>query len=217
MMNSRVGIALFLSLCLVLGAWFATHRGSLNIAGFRGTHIDISEQASPFLGKAGAPVAIVEYADFQCPSCAVFHFGAGAALLDEYVKAGKASFTFKEFPLLGEESFLAAYAAMCANAQGKFWQYHDALFDAQSGSGGENTGTFLAPNLKRIAADVGLNTDTFSDCLDRQTYKNAVAQDIAEGQAAGVTGTPTVFINGQKVEGLAALDIYQNIIDAIIH
>lgn len=208
-------IALCIAVVLVLGAWVFSHGGTLSFKNIWGTRVQISREDAPTLGRADAPVTIVEYADFQCPSCAVFQLGAGAALMDEYVKTGKARFVFKQFPLLGDESFNAAYASLCAEAQGKFWQYHDALFEKQSQSGGENTGMFSMQNLILLAGNLGLNTDSFSACLNKQTYKDVVAQDIAEGQAAGVTGTPTVFINGHEIAGSSPVAVYQQVIDNI--
>jgi len=179
-------------------------------------YVDVPLRDSPVLGKDDAKVTIVEFADFQCPPCATFQFGAGAAIFDQYIKKGLAKLVHKHFPLLGEESFAAAYASECANEQGKFWQYHDYLFDQQTKAAGENSGTFSASNLANYAEQVGLNKDLFTLCLDSEKYKDRIARDVQDGKDAGVTGTPTIFINGKKIEGGAMLTQYQQQIDDLL-
>src|SRR3989344_4526386 len=105
---------------------------------------------SPSLGRDNAKVTIIEFSDFQCPSCALFHSGAGNAIMEEYVKKGLARIAHKDFPLLGEESFNAAYAARCAGEQGKFFEYQDALFSQQSKYASENSGMFFVEQLIRL-------------------------------------------------------------------
>src|SRR3989338_6562869 len=168
---------------------------------------------SPSLGRDNAKVTIIEFSDFQCPSCALFHSGAGNAILEEYVKKGLARIAHKDFPLLGEESFNAAYAARCANEQGKFFDYQDALFSQQSKYASENSGMFSVEQLILLADDTRLNKNIFSDCLYQNKYKEAVAKDLEEGKAACVTGTPTIFINGRKTEGLVLFENYKKIIE----
>ena len=168
---------------------------------------------SPSLGRDNAKVTIIEFSDFQCPSCALFHSGAGNAIIEEYAKKGLARVAHKDFPLLGEESFNAAYAARCANEQGKFFEYQDALFSQQSKYASENSGMFFVEQLIRLAYDINLNKNIFSDCLYENKYKEAVAKNLEEGKAAGVTGTPTIFVNGRKLEGLASFEDYKKIIE----
>src|SRR3989304_7044716 len=168
---------------------------------------------APSLGRDSAKVTIIEFADFQCPSCALFHSGAGNAIMEEYVKKGLARVAHKDFPLLGEESFNAAYAARCANEQGKFFEYQDALFSQQSKYASENSGMFFVEQLIRLADDVKLNKNIFSDCLYKDKYKEAVLKDLEDGRAAGVTGSPTIFINGRKLEGLISFEDYKKIIE----
>lgn len=167
----------------------------------------------PYLGRKDAKVILIEFADFQCPSCALFHFGAGSAIFEEYIKKGLVKLVYKDFPLLGNESYSAAYAANCAREQGKFLEYHDLLFERQMKSGLENSGTFSTANLINLAQKGGLNKEIFSNCLWSEKYKEGVLRDIEEGKKAGVSGTPTIFINGRKQEGLLFFESYQKIIE----
>jgi protein-disulfide isomerase len=150
------------------------------------------------LGDPNAPVTVTEYADYQCPYCKQFATEQEAKLVNDYVKTGKVKLVFHDFPFLGgqnndNDSFRAAEASRCATDQGKFWQYHDALFDHQ---GQENSGAFSQDKLVGIAKDVGLNTTTFTQCMDSNKYEQAVAQSRDEASKAGVSSTPSFGING---------------------
>ena len=221
MFNKNTAIAIVVALVLIGAAVYFSNlgadlRGSLAAIFFA----DKKESAgllavgdSPSLGRDNAKVTIIEFSDFQCPSCALFHSGAGNAIIEEYVKKGLARVAHKDFPLLGEESFNAAYGARCAGEQGKFFEYQDALFSQQSKYASENSGMFSVEQLIRLADDINLNKNIFSDCLYKNKYKEAVAKDLEEGKAVGVIGTPTIFINGRKLEGLVSFENYKKIIE----
>ncbi len=110
---------------------------------------------------------------------------------------GKVRFAFRHFAFIGQESSWAAEASECANEQGRFWDYYDKLFEEQAG---ENVGAFSKENLKRFAAELGLDTEQFNQCLDSGKYQEKVRQETLEGKRAGVRGTPTLFVNGQLIE-----------------
>lgn len=149
------------------------------------------------VGEENAPVVIVEYGDFQCPACQRFFQTTAEQLKTEYVQTGKVRFVFRQFAFLGDESQWAAEASECANEQGLFWIYYDRLYQEQNG---ENVGVYSIGNLKRFAADLGLDTAGFNQCLDSGRYTEKVQQETLEGQQAGVRGTPSVFVNGQYIE-----------------
>ena len=136
---------------------------------------------------------IVEFADFQCPYCRKFAIGSGRGL-EEAIKQGKVRFTYKYFPFLGQESFDAAYAAECANRQGKFWEYTDLL---TIGWQGENLGSFTYERLKSMAIQIKLDSVAFTSCLNTQATKAIIDADITEGRTMGVRGTPTFYVNGR--------------------
>lgn len=163
------------------------------------------------VGPADAPVVIVEYADFQCPFCRELARGAGKQIIEEYAKAGKVRFLFRQYPFLGEESLWAAQASECAAEQGKFWDYYDKLFAEWRG---ENTGAFSQTNLVRYAADLGLDVDSFSQCLDSEKYLTKVVAEKEEGEQQGVTSTPTLFINRRKITGVHSFKTYRSIIES---
>ena len=162
------------------------------------------------LGNPAAKVAIIEYGDFQCPFCGRFFKTTEQQIIETYVKSGKAAFLWRDFAFLGEESFRAAEAARCAGEQKKFWEYHDKLFASQQG---ENEGAFSDQNLKRFAADVGLNQTAFNSCFDSGKFRKQVEDATAEGKSLGVNGTPATFVNGQMISGAVPFATFQKVIE----
>jgi protein-disulfide isomerase len=161
--------------------------------------------------NAGAKITIVEFSDFQCPYCERFHQQVEIPLIKQYVDTGKANFVYKHSAFLGQESVWAAQAAECAADQGKFWEFHDLLFTRQSG---ENQGAFTKDNLIGFAKEMGgLDMTKFEPCLKNDETQARVQADTQEGQAAGVRGTPTFFINGQPLVGAQPLTAFQAVID----
>lgn len=145
------------------------------------------------LGEADAPVEVVDFSDFQCPHCRTFAVGAARQLVEEYVKTGKARLVYKHFIVI-PNSELPASASECAREQGRFWQYHDYLFQRQ-----ETDRPFTTDKLKRYAAALGLDTKAFNRCLDEGRYMDVVFREMNEGRQLGVRGTPTIFVNGQLI------------------
>lgn len=172
--------------------------------------VNVTAGDLPVLGDPKAKVLVVEWGDYQCPFCERFFQQTQPALIDQYVKTGKIRFAFRDFQFLGQESTDAGIAARCANEQGKFWQYHDKLYTEQKG---ENQGTFVKANLKKFAVDIGLNTSQFNNCLDSDKYKDAVEKDTAAGKDAGVSGTPTTFVNGRVVSGAQPFESFTKVIE----
>ena len=168
-------------------------------------------QKSDFvLGNPAAKVVLIEYGDFQCPFCGRFFQAAEKQIIETYVKTGKAAFVWRDFAFLGEESFRAAEAARCAGEQGKFWDYHDHLFNHQNG---ENEGAFADQNLKSFAKVLGLNEASFNSCFDSGKFRKQIEGATAEGKSVGVSGTPATFVNGQMISGAQPFSAFQKIID----
>jgi protein-disulfide isomerase len=163
------------------------------------------------LGNQNAPVVVEEWADFQCPFCRRFFEGAGRALRKTYVANGKALFVFHNFPFLGPESLLAAEAAECAGEQGRFWDYHDKLFEEQQG---ENQGGFRPARLDRFAADLGLDVLSFDHCLQSQQCEPKVQRELDAGEQLGVSWTPTIIVNGVRLPGVPSWDELRAVIDS---
>lgn len=161
------------------------------------------ERGGAVLGNPEAPVTIVEFSDFQCPYCEKFFQTTEKSLIEKYVKTGKVKFVYRHYAFLGPESLRAAEASECAKEQDKFWEYHNYLFEHQ---GEENSGAFSKENLKYFALVLKLDTDKFASCLDSDKYADVVSQDKIAGDRFGVTGTPTSFVNGEKLVGTIPFD-----------
>lgn len=132
---------------------------------------------------------------------------------DSLVPTGKVKLVWHNLAFLGPESVWAAEAAECAADQGKFWEYHDKLFEEQSG---ENQGAFEKPSLERFAAELGLDTARFDQCLASGQHRSDVESEREQGMAEGVHMTPTLIVGGQKYEGVPTFDQLRQMIDAAI-
>lgn len=135
------------------------------------------------------------------------------ALLQQYVDTGKAQFVYKHSAFLGQESVWAAQAAECAADQGKFWEYHNLLFERQNG---ENQGAFSKDNLVGFGKDLGLDMARFESCVREDKTLARVQADTQEGKQFGVRGTPTFFVNGQPLVGAQPIQAFQKAIDAAL-
>lgn len=162
------------------------------------------------LGSENARVTLIEFADFQCPFCARYHQQVAPALIQEYVNTGKVNIVYKHLAFLGPESAWSAVASECAADQGKFWQYHDYLFEHQAG---ENEGAFNKDKLIGFGKELGLEMIRFEKCVQNDETLDRVRADTAEGQKYGVSSTPTFFVNGTPLVGLRSPDEFKQLID----
>lgn len=167
--------------------------------------------APPVLGDPAAPVVIREYGDFQCPSCGAFFRAIEPRIRDAYIKTGKARLEWHDFAWIGPESRDAANAARCAQAQDRFWDYHDLLYAMQAG---ENSGAFSKERLKAFGRDLGLDPVTFDVCVDSNTYAGAVQDDFGQVRSLGFTGTPTFVIGSRRVVGAQPFEVFAAAIEA---
>jgi protein-disulfide isomerase len=166
------------------------------------------------MGDPNASVKIDEYSDFQCPACLSFFKETERSIVEQYVATNKVYFVYHSMGAwIGPESAAAAEAAYCAGDQGRFWDYHDMLFDNWTG---ENVGDFSTQRLQAFGEALGLKMDEFRACLDSHKYAGQLAQDRAEGDKLGVTATPTFFINGKKVVGSQPFTTFQQDIEAAL-
>lgn len=168
------------------------------------------------LGDAKAPVTVIEYGDFQCPFCGKFFSQTEPLIKENYVRAGKVKFVYRHFAFLGPESVEAAKAAECAKDQGRFWEYHDALFNAEIQDGQEHNGNLNSELFKSLAAELKMNAVMFSSCLASNKYADKVQKDYDGGIAAGIQATPTTFVNKTKVEGAVSFSSFKTIIDRLL-
>lgn len=153
------------------------------------------------LGDLKAPITLIEYADFQCPFCGRFYSQVTPKIKENFVKDGEVKMVYRHFAFLGPESVAAAEASECAKDQGKFWEYHDALYDAEVKDGKEHNGNLNETLFSSLAEKLSLNVSEFSKCVADRKYKQKVEDDYSGALKAGVAATPTSFVNGVKVEG----------------
>ena len=158
----------------------------------------------PVKGDRKARLVLVEFSDYQCPFCARFVRETLPQIDKDYIKTGKLKYVFRDFPIASahKDAFKAAMAAGCALDQGKYWEMHDRLF--------ENPTAFTVYNLTQNAEAVGLNKETFQQCLNKNEYETEVQSDFADGLKAGVNQTPTFFLgltepNSPKVKVLTVI------------
>ena len=162
--------------------------------------------SDPSLGTKDAKITIVEFADFGCPYSQEVA-PIVRAIAQRYSQDTRV--VFRNFPIeeLHPGSTIAAQAGGCAAEQGKFWEYHDAVFASREPLG--------VDMLNGIADSVEIDREKFERCLDSGYYTKDTETDVIDGAVAGVTGTPTFFFNGQKVEGSIPFTIFTQILDAM--
>ena len=155
------------------------------------------EGGSPILGDSNAPITVLEWGDYQCTFCYKFHQNTLDIINNDFIKTGKVKLVFKDFPLNGPDSLLAAEAAYCAEDQGKYWQYHNELY---KNWGGERTGWITKESLDRFAGIVGLNLTEFNTCLNEHKYQDRVIALYEFGKEIGIDATPYFLVfNDQKI------------------
>ncbi len=165
-------------------------------------------EANHIRGAFNAPITLVEFSDFECPFCAR-HYPTLKKILNDY--QGKVRLVYKHFPLsFHPNGQKAAEASECADEQGKFWEYHDKLFENLAASG------YSLSNFKQWAKDLGLNSGKFDECLESGKYTQKVQADFQEGSQKGVTGTPATFINGQMISGALPYESFKQAVDSIL-
>ncbi len=175
----------------------------------------LSQNGSPLLGYKDASITIVEWGDYQCTYCHLFHESSKDLLLHEYVDSGKVNFVFRDFPLNGPDSVLAAEASYCAGEQNKYWEYHDELY---KNWGGERTGWVTRQSLDRFAKTVGIDPVAFNKCLDDNKYRQKVLQNEKFANQIGINATPSflIFDNQKiiKIEGNQPFSVFRKAIDS---
>ena len=166
--------------------------------------VDVSAEDAPVKGPANAPITIVEFSDFQCSYCKRV-----VNVLDQVLERypDKVKLAFRDFPIVNihPQAEKAAEAAHCAGEQGKFWEFHDLLFEKQD--------TIPTTNFAEHAKTLGLEVSTFQTCIDGRKYQEKVERNHAAGVKAGVSGTPAFFINGRLLSGAQPLEAFKAVID----
>lgn len=166
---------------------------------------ELTSALSPQFGAEDPIINIVEFGDFRCPQCKKAFFVL-RPLLMKY--KDEVRFYWRDLPIVTEQSLDFALAGRCADAQGKFIEYHDKLFQFQD--------QLLPANLVGVAQQVGMNSFQFAKCLDSSETLELIKTDVALADQLQVQGTPTVFVNQYKVQGAAPTETFEQIIQKIL-
>jgi len=164
----------------------------------------IETSDDPALGADKPLITIVEFGDFQCPFCKE-EYPIIRRIASQYSDVVKLIYRDFPVPATHPDAIGAALAAGCAQEQGKFWEYHNLLYDNQS--------DLSVENLLVMAQGLNLNFDQFSQCLGDQKYLNEIQNDMLDGIKLGITGTPTFFINGYKIEGVISYSTWVDLVE----
>ena len=173
---------------------------------------------SPVLGSPSAPITIVEFGDYQCEMCYHWFHNTRADVIDNYIETGKANLVFMDLPFLGRDSMVAAQATYCAEDQGKYWDYHNTLYNFQEGI---DDGWASKDRLVAFAFDLEMNLDEFSDCMDSTKYGKRVKANYDEAISQGAQATPTFILISsdgaiKKISGAQPYSVFAKTIEQML-
>lgn len=208
-MVGRVGLGLAVAVVTFVIGWAAALpvEGAEALPSSEAVVAALERGPGPTKGEANAPLIIVEFSDFQCSFCRRFWRETLPRIEERYIRTGKVRFVYRHLAMLGPMSVQAAEAAECAHAQGKFWPYHDRLFETAGPF------AFTMARLKEYARDVGLDGEDFDRCLMAGTFRQKVRNETMVGQFIGARGTPTFLINGKLLVGAQPFEVFERGID----
>ena len=180
------------------------------------TSSKLIENGSPIMGSHNAPITILEWGDYQCTFCYKFHQNTLDIINEDFIKTGKVKIVFKDFPLNGFDSKLAAEASYCADEQNKYWLYHDIVFKNWAG---ENTGWVNMNSLVDFAIQADLDIPEFRNCLNEHKYYQKVIDNENYAKQIGINATPTFLIFDDneliRIIGAQQLDKFQNALNQL--
>ena len=173
---------------------------------------------SPVLGSASAPITIVEFGDYQCEACYHWYHNTRADIIDNYIETGKVNLVFMDLPFLGRDSITAAQATYCADDQGKYWEYHDTLYNFQEAI---DNGWASKDRLVSFAFNLDMNLDEFNDCMDSSKYAKRVKANYDESQRFGAEATPTFLIISpdgavKKITSAQPYSVFSQVIEPML-
>jgi protein-disulfide isomerase len=184
------------------------------------THGSISTaMGSPILGSESAKITIVEFGDYQCHQCYNWFHNTKDSIVENYIETGKVNLIFVDLAFLGRDSPKAAAATYCAEEQGKYWEYHEMLYNYQENK--IDSGWANSERLKAFASELGLDEELFGNCVDSGKFNKRVQFNISEAKKQGASGTPTfIIVNSeggqQKIVGAQPYSVFKNILDSMI-
>ena len=173
---------------------------------------------SPVLGSASAPITIVEFGDYQCEACYHWYHNTRADIIDNYIETGKVNLVFMDLPFLGRDSITAAQATYCADDQGKYWEYHETLYNFQEAI---DNGWASKDRLVSFAFNLDMNLDAFNDCMDSSKYAKRVKANYDESQRFGAEATPTFLIISpdgavKKITSAQPYSVFSQVIEPML-
>ena len=188
----------------------------MNMSG-QNTPINLTS-GSPVLGSTSAPITIVEFGDYQCEACYHWYHNTRADIIDNYIETGKVNLVFMDLPFLGRDSITAAQATYCADDQGKYWEYHETLYNFQEAI---DNGWASKDRLVSFAFDLDMNLDEFNDCMDSSKYAKRVKANYDESQRFGAEATPTFLIispdgNMKKITSAQPYSVFSQVIEPML-
>jgi len=184
--------------------------------------IAVSLDDDPVKGDPNAPITMIEFSDYQCPFCGKF-FSTTLPLIEKnYIETGKVKFVYRDFPIpnIHPNAVPAALAAECADDQGKFWEYHNKLFEKQRQWEGLDAQNGIR-TFEQFAEELDLDSDTFNTCLESSKHLDEVQKDLNDGLSYGITGTPGFIIGNEKIgytkmSGAQPYSTFQQLFDRLL-
>ncbi len=169
----------------------------------------------PPLGDEDAPITLVEFGDYQCHFCNVFFHNTEDDIISNYVDAGLVKMVFRDFTIIGPDSITAAHGARCAEEQGLFWEYHDAVYSRWDG---ENTGWASLENLHTYAGEAGLDVQAWSGCMESDRHYDLVSASTQDARSLGLGGTPAFFVISPsgvvlKIQGAQPFEVFERVFE----
>lgn len=202
--QQRLTLILGISVVALVVAGFLIYPSLMQARAPVGEIIRITPEARPMvdgaaIGDPDAPVRIEVFEDFQCPACRTYSQDIEPRIVENHVATGEVYYVFRQFPFLDDrfstkESDQSANASYCAADQGRFWDYHDMLFANWKN---ENQGAYSDNRLVAFAEALDLDMNEFNACFNANRHKDKIDQDLADGRRLGVTGTPSILVNGE--------------------
>ena len=188
----------------------------MNMSG-QNTPINLTS-GSPVLGSTSAPITIVEFGDYQCEACYHWYHNTRADIIDNYIETGKVNLVFMDLPFLGRDSITAAQATYCADDQGKYWEYHETLYNFQEAI---DNGWASKDRLVSFAFNLDMNMDEFNDCMDSSKYAKRVKANYDESQRFGAEATPTFLIISpdgavKKITSAQPYSVFSQVIEPML-
>jgi protein-disulfide isomerase len=228
-MNKRLVVSVtFVVMIIVVAISFSSYQANLlemhdktkyleKIAASKQSSLVNLENGSPVLGSENAPITIIEFGDYQCEACYHWFHNTRADIIDNYIETGKAKLVFVDLPFLGSDSIVAAQATYCAEDQGKYWDYHNTLYNFQEEI---DNGWASKDRLAAFAFNLDMNLDEFSDCLDTAKYNKRVKANYDEAIKQGAEATPTFIIitsdgTPTKIRGAQPYSAFLKVIDPL--